>query len=349
MTRRTPRSRGFTLIELLVVIAIIGVLIALLLPAVQAAREAARRAQCTNNLKQIGLALANYESSHGRYPMGTQVQGYSILPCADSPRGHTLFTLILPYMEQQAAYQSINFNFPAGGPAIVGGKDVGHAGAVNRTGLAPRIATYICPSDSQQTPYPLDVSFNAYSQTSYAGVSGSNDIFYYWCDCPATRSNPPDAGCDGTNINIPGDGVFHYDKHHSIADIRDGLSNTAFVGESSRFLNDPDDVFNSWTRGLYFLSEARVGRPQAIASITPRFNANMVVPHPGGKWPPYAWKTDPAAREIGQFGLRGQHPGGVNMLFGDGSVRFLKETIAPQVAQALGTRKGGEVISADQY
>ncbi len=145
---RSPRFRhGFTLIELLVVIAIIGVLIALLLPAVQAAREAARRAQCTNNLKQIGLALHNYLSATGTFPPGTIGYRDNYTSCGsgtyEDVRGHTLFTMILPQMEQSTIYNAINFHYGAGYAMA----PFQHAGEVNFTALNAVQSAYVCPSD----------------------------------------------------------------------------------------------------------------------------------------------------------------------------------------------------------
>ena len=186
MPVREPISgrSGFTLIELLVVISIIGVLIALLLPAVQAAREAARRAQCTNNLKQVGLALHQYHSSMNTFPMGAVTfASYLVSPnCVTTPgvahkrKNHTMFALILPFLEQQNVYNAINFQF--GTNDLEGSV---HAGATNYTGLATRVDSYICPTDGGQTP--LNFPSNPYAQSSYSASCGLDDIIR-WYSCP---------------------------------------------------------------------------------------------------------------------------------------------------------------------
>ena len=155
-TSSSNRPRAFTLIELLVVIAIIAVLIALLLPAVQAAREAARRSQCVNNLKQMGLACANYESSNGCFPIGIQNYGpQDVTPgCARQRargRAHTVFTFILPFMEQGTIYNAINFSFPADSSNNVAYFGV-DPGAVQMTAFTAKINSYICPDDQPRQP-----------------------------------------------------------------------------------------------------------------------------------------------------------------------------------------------------
>ena len=328
--------RGFTLIELLVVIAIIAVLIALLLPAVQSAREAARRAQCVNNLKQVGLGIYNYESSVGSYPIGAYTWSPGFASDACQERGHTLFTFILGQIEQPAVFNSINFSFPAGGASNFGGS----AGRIQSTALLTKINSYVCPSDLPQTPYQIpSQSNNAYSQSSYAGVAGTYDIFRWYYGCPIA-SNPA----------IVADGAFGKSQSFKIAEISDGTSNTLFVGETSRFKNDPDQVFNEWNRGLWFgSSQAGVTRPQGLAVTVPKINAAMQIPDAasidpfnwGGSYAPY--------QNFGQFGFRSLHPGGANFLVGDGSVRFIKESINLTVYRSLSTRQGGEVISSDSY
>ncbi len=368
-----PRPRlAFTLIELLVVIAIIAVLIALLLPAVQAAREAARRSQCTNNLKQIGLAVANYESANTIYPIGIQAYGPQdkAYGCSLTSNGmsrlHTVFTYILPYMEQGPIYNAINFNFPAG--ASIGGQYFGvDPGMVQYTALSSTINPYLCPDDSLRTPrsgHPQDVN-EPYSQTSYAASFGTWDVWHWWYGCPT---------------QIQGDGAFAYDMSYTIAAITDGLSNTMFIGEMSRFANDPDPFFNFWNRGGYFGARSNltpgVTRPQACTSTAARLNAPLAIPDVpatiGGPNYVDGWLYAPMGARVineGQYSFRSLHPGGANFVFGDGSVHFIKNTInmgnlqnftvpggssPPPGAQigiyrALSTRGGGEVISADSY
>jgi prepilin-type N-terminal cleavage/methylation domain-containing protein/prepilin-type processing-associated H-X9-DG protein len=335
MSVRRPRPRGFTLIELLVVIAIIAVLIALLLPAVQAAREAARRAQCVNNLKQIMLGLANYESTNSAYPIGS-LRGNTAANCGDPNTGFTLFAGILPYVEQVNVYNSINYT--AG---------TGAKGLIQRTSLITQINSFICPSDFPQTPYTLAQSNNGYGQSSYAGVAGRLDAYRWYCSCPPVNYGN---GCSGSNEWIPNDGIFYYADSIKLAQVTDGLSNTMFVGETARFKNDPDQVFNTWSRSEYFGSSlSGVTRIQGFAMTAAKINANLMVPDMGAEWPPNAWLSDPTTLGFGQSGFRSQHPGGANFAFGDGSVKWIKETINIDVYRALSTRSNNEVISADAF
>jgi prepilin-type processing-associated H-X9-DG protein len=351
-----------------VVIAIIAVLIALLLPAVQAAREAARRAQCVNNLKQMGLAIANYESANGSYPIGIQNYGpQDVGPgCAGNGMGraHTVFTYILPYMEGGTISNSINFSFPAGssGGAQYFGVD---PGAVQYTALSTQIKAFICPDDSLRTPgsgRSTDVP-EPYSPGSYAASFGTWDVWHWWYGCPT---------------QIQGDGAFAYDWAYKVADLFDGTSNTMLIGEMSRFSNDPDQFFNFWNRGGYFGErETTVGvgvtRPQASSSTVAKPNAPMAIPDVsssyslGGANGVDGWLWAPGGSQAlleGQYGFRSLHPGGVNFVFGDGSVHFIKNSIdmgnmaglnypSPGarigVYRALSTRGGNEIISGDSF
>ncbi|MDX2038424.1 MAG: DUF1559 domain-containing protein [Isosphaeraceae bacterium] len=344
--RRRDRS-GFTLIELLVVIAIIAVLISLLLPAVQAAREAARRAQCTNNLKQLGLALHNYHQSVNAFaPGSTHWPAGSPASGCDSgnfiPRQHTVFSLILPFMEQQNVYNLINFHFAAG----TGGTSTMYGvqpGLVQYTAFDTTISSFICPSDLPQTPLTPASSQNAYRQCSYAASVGTWDTI---------------RNTDRTNCRpYPPDGAFGYEFTLSEAGVTDGLSNTLFIGELARFRNHPLTWQNTWSRsGGYSFSFTNPGGGtgtsftyQVLITAVPRINAGLLVPHVVSRMPVEAWTLDRRNLEMGQLGFRSQHPGGANFLMGDGSVRFLKATIAPAVYRGLSTRNTGEVLSADSY
>ena len=366
-TFTSKRARGFTLIELLVVISIIGVLVSLLLPAVQSAREAARRAQCTNNMKQMGLACANYENQNGVFPVGIVGYNISIPNCSGNQyaRGHTMFAMILPFMEQNTVYNAINFNHPAdeSGGITVYGVD---PGAVQATAYNSIISGYLCPSDivrTVQSGRPTD-SVEPYSPSSYAMNFGTWDVWHYWYGCPNY---------------IQGDGPFAWDKAYRVSDVSDGLSNTMFIGEMSRFANDPDQFFNFWNRGGYFGARSAatpgVTRPQAASSTVAKPNAGLLIPDvpataSGGPNSLDAWLYAPTGAQAmneGQYGFRSLHPGGVNFVFGDGSVRFIKNSIDMGnlhtmtytgsvlpgarigVYRALSTREGGEIISAGDF
>jgi prepilin-type processing-associated H-X9-DG protein len=327
------------LIELLVVIAIIGTLIALLLPAVQAAREAARRAQCVNNLRQIGLAIANYESAAGSLPTGV-INANQAEQCTGF-RNANLFEFLMPHLESGPLYNSINFNYDG----YVYDADV------NTTSMATKVGTYVCPSDLPS--FPLDPEeYIGTAQTSYGFVAGNIDVAsWVWAFPPTTL---PYCGA------LAPDGPFGVAYTYRLADVADGLSNTLFFGETSRFRGEPStfdpygipSFFNTWvTTGTAWDPDDLGGtRLQGMGYTVPQINA------PAQRYSaynfitnPWDWWMDPASRTYGQLGFRSFHPGGANFLAGDGSVRFLKQSISPAVYQALGTRAGGEVIGGDAY
>ena len=313
------RRPGFTLIELLVVIAIIGVLIGLLLPAVQAARESARRAQCLSNLKQIGIALNAYNEVHGVFPPG--YCSYYKLDGSDAGYaeddigpGWAWGAMILPQMEQRNIHDAINFNLNLTYEA-------------NTTAQHLRIATYLCPSDVTKLLIPVRDEANTMTvyevgSSNYVGVYGLGEI-----------GDAPGAG----------NGIFYRNSRVGFADINDGSSNTFAVGERSHNLS-----YVTWTGRtvggwLFKTSSFEGGTDQFAVDPEEAFTMFLgpVELDDGPRTPnhPRAHVEDYWSR----------HPGGVNFLFGDGSVHFIKDSISSTVYRALATRAGGEVISADSY
>jgi prepilin-type N-terminal cleavage/methylation domain-containing protein/prepilin-type processing-associated H-X9-DG protein len=338
MNELTPhhRHRGFTLIELLVVIAIITVLIALLLPAVQSAREAVRRTWCTNNLKQVGLALHNYHATWNTFPVGFLYAYQGVLPNS-SPLQYrwSVLAQMAPQLEQVNIFNALNFNFPIAHMPTGGPTPFWPYFPANTTAMAVQVALFLCPSDG--APPPADGT----GPTNYAFCSGDG-------------AN----GGDATNAN----GAFILGRPQSMSTVFDGSSLTVaasehIVGIAGPYSQPaPTPVPTPWIRAM-----ARV----AVAPLSD--TACAVAPdgwllNRGSSWwdgnyqnalynhylPPNAGRPDcivyhnpgwPAARSF--------HPGGVNVLYCDGHVASVKDAINLGVWRAISTRAGGEALSAD--
>lgn len=333
MTIHQTRSRrsAFTLIELLVVIAIIGVLIALLLPAVQAAREAARRSQCANNLKQIGLALQNYHSSHNAFPPPKIYSGSCGKPNGRGQTGMVLnttaFVLILDQMEQSAMFNAYNFQ-QASASSAWNGNNTKLMGTplVNSTVTQTAVGSYACPSDGNGPPDIVNMPVTNTSKYARQFALRGN----YLLSC----SIYDDLSCAASlRPNKKIQGPFFSDVSVSVKDFRDGQSNTMMAGDSVQIHLTPNSG-PSWAGGSF---------GAVHGTVLPPTTANYKSYLPNAQFPGASLKL-PTDEVFSSF-----HPGGINAVFGDGSVRFLKNAIAPPIWYALQTIKGGEIVNGDAY
>ena len=319
-----PRRRGFTLIELLVVIAIIAILIALLLPAVQQAREAARRTQCRNNLKQLGLALHNYESTHRVFPPGSL--GYPYVWSAQAQ--------LLPYVDQANLQGLLNFSVPpmtafgAGFDAVAVGK--------NDTAAKTRIPMLVCPSDGDVVP-----------NSGYAGIS--------YPACTGSGINSTSVATDDGSVSNA-DGLIFAQSKIGFRDVVDGTSNTVAFGEQllGDGINSAPTV-NDYRRRVIELSMGTQTTPAACLPATGPWSGQR-----GAKWinghladsmynhyyVPNSSVDADCQNGFHNFGLvsaRSAHVGGVQIGLCDGAVRFVSENIALSIWRGMATRAGGEV------
>ncbi len=322
-------KRGFTLIELLVVIAIIAVLIALLLPAVQSAREAARRIQCVNNLKQMGLALHDYHDALGSFPPSYLARSRFINGADDTAPGWGWASMILPHLDQAPIYSSINVGLPVENPS-------------NGTGVRTQIAGYLCPSDPAVAGPFAVTNANANTMATIAPTSYA-----------ACVGNDQADTTTGLNNDGLGNGVMFRNSRVRVADITDGMSNTILAGERAWSINEgiwPGVVTSGVIRRGPMNPCPATGALFYLAPTLVQAHCNVL-----------NTDTDP---DGGLDDYSSFHPGGANFVFGDGSVKFLKSILrnsgvrpdgstiyspSSLIFQALGTRSGGEIVSADAY
>lgn len=317
--RYRSRAFGFSLVELLVVITIIGILIALLLPAVQSAREAARRIGCCNNMRQIGLALHGFHVANNCFPIGTALKGYPNGTSPDAipvtllgtgPYRPGVFAMILPYIEQEALYQSLRM-------------DLAIDEDVNVTAGQTIISLYLCPSSNhndglRKAPHsgPLADPNMQFAVTDYNGLNGANRLF---ASAPASSQ-------------LQNHGGFAERQQLRLRDFEDGTSQTIDVVETVNFGR------GVWIHGRPHYNQAAY----AINSLNGYNNAPNTVYPDGSNLP--ATNQGPGKGIAGTWGISSSHPHGANTLFVDGSVHFLTDSISVETLIALTTRAGEEVV-----
>ncbi len=332
---RGCNSRGFTLVELLVVIAIIGILIALLLPAVQAAREAARRSQCCSNLKQLGIAMHNYVDTHRVLPVG--VVGWP-LGTGGMP-GHTALAMLLPFHEQSNVHTLYDFSLRNLDPA-------------NRPATSAQVPVFTCPSDDAEGRKAL---FRMGAETELAR---SNLVVCFGSDTYLRDSAGKNIAFDPdrTGVDLETDGAFRLDGSRRLAEFRDGTSSTAVASEVLAGRDDLIDPAAGDTaydvRGLWMMQMS------GASNYTHRNGPNAPVGDAGfASWGLKFCVSRPEAPcdfsvggDWGAFhaAARSYHPGGVNVVFGDGHVAFVGDVIDLLVWQCLGAMNDGNPVPVPQ-
>ena len=312
---RNQKSRAFTLVELLVVITIIGILIALLLPAVQAAREAARRMQCSNNLKQIGLAILNYESANGVLPIGTNFRVDSV---GQSYKANSVFASLLPYVEQMALYDMYDFK-----------KRVYQA--PNTQVVVVQIPAFLCPSDNA-----AGRKMDGRARSNYAVCFGSN----------TTAKSSTDATTDG---------AFQEGVGNPLSAFKDGVSNTAVAsevnaGQDDHFSDDnKQDIRGVWGEGssigAFAYTHLHTPNSSAGDALYDDPSQSNCVAGDGLPCDSSAGNTFPFYNEYAS--ARSRHPGGVNVVFADGHGSFVPDTVNLLVWQRLASIADGQPNPTD--
>jgi prepilin-type N-terminal cleavage/methylation domain-containing protein/prepilin-type processing-associated H-X9-DG protein len=316
-------NEGFTLVELLVVIAIIGILVALLLPAVQAARASARRAQCLNNLAQIGVAFHNYHDTHGVFPPSYVIQpgggGLNGVPdpdTRDAGPGWAWGTLLLPFLEQASLYDNFDFSRPCWDTA-------------NAAPARASLGMFICPSAAGSVGEPFGVVSDSgamlatFGRSCYVANAGQEE--------PWLRTVDRYEGI--------ADGPLYRNSRTRVADVTDGLSNTVFIGEHHPVLSDKTWVGVVPGATVCPTAAFAFGSCEPAGVLVNCHSGPCSYTSPPVIHPPNSWTAAPCQ-------MYAQHPGGCNVMLGDGSVRFIAETIHQLTWAALASRAKGEVVDA---
>ncbi len=341
------RRRAFTLIELLVVIAIIAVLISLLLPAVQSAREAARRAQCLNNLKQMGLAMANYHQAIGTFPMGNTI-GFSYVGTQTSWGTFSAHALMLPYLEQTPLYNSCNFSW-----------DIwyGTGANINATVWNVKVSSFLCPSDYQAGRDHLNSYYGSYGTGTNAWASSTNGIF-----APENSAYSIATVTDGTSNTIS-----HVEGLVGCFTLKSGPWRQYISGINppnlcSLLVYDARTILPAvMAVGQTCMQQIAAGnggtnndRGYRWQTGSPGLSLTNIIAVPNSQVFQFSgcrWDCGPGCGvDFGHLHVPSSaHPCGVNTLFADGSVHFVKSSISQAVWMSLGSKDGEEVISSDSY
>ena len=325
MVSRVGSRRGFTLVELLVVIAIIGILVALLLPAIQSAREASRRTHCSNNAKQIGLALHNYHDTYKAFPAGAWMfnaagVGSSSCTTADTSRREPWTVAILPFMELQSLYEQCDLTAQF---VCSNGDSAPPVGSPNRNVWETRVATYQCSS------FPAKSIPNNHS--NYYGVMGGGPYAMGYCES------------NNSGRRFYNNGILFQNSDVRLADVSDGTANTFMVGEQRYQLLDGGRTDAHW---MGWASTNRGGTSAVTGTLAAaQLPINSFDSH-GDKWDTaFGSGGFPLGHGFHQRTFGSYHPGGCHFVLADATVRFINENIDANAYFYLAIRDDGEAIS----